>query len=45
MYSEPIITKTLTKFDDKPWTQDELARQAPMGLFQGYKSMAANPFG
>jgi 3-oxoacyl-[acyl-carrier protein] reductase len=45
MYSEPIIAKTLTKFDTKPWTQEELARQVPQGLLQGYKSMAANPFG
>ncbi len=45
MYSEPIMATNLTKFDSKPWTVEELIQQAPRGLFMGYKSPAANPFG
>lgn len=45
MYSESINATNLTKFDDKPWTMEELVQQAPRGLFMGYKSPAANPFG
>lgn len=45
MYSEPVIARNLTKFDDKPWTVEELTKQVPMGLLQGYRNPAANPFG
>jgi 3-oxoacyl-[acyl-carrier protein] reductase len=45
MYSESINSNNLTKFDSKPWTMEELIQQAPRGLFAGYKSPAANPFG
>ncbi|MBN1161768.1 MAG: SDR family oxidoreductase [Dehalococcoidales bacterium] len=45
MYSESIHSNNLTKFDSKPWTMEELVQQAPRGLFAGYKSPAANPFG
>jgi 3-oxoacyl-[acyl-carrier protein] reductase len=45
MFSEPIISNNLTKFDSKPWTMDELMQQVPRGLMVGYKSPADNPFG
>jgi 3-oxoacyl-[acyl-carrier protein] reductase len=43
MYSEPIHSHNLTKYDDKPWTLEEITQQAPRGLFTGYRSIAANP--
>jgi 3-oxoacyl-[acyl-carrier protein] reductase len=43
MYSEPQMANNLTKYDNKPWTVEELMQQAPRGLFAGYKSPAANP--
>lgn len=45
MYSEPAIARNLTKFDDKPWTVEELIQQVPRGLLQGYRSPAEFPFG
>ena len=45
IYTEPVISKTLTKFDDKPWTQDELAAQVPRGLLQGYRNLGEYPLG
>jgi 3-oxoacyl-[acyl-carrier protein] reductase len=45
MYSEPIHSNNLTKYDNKPWTMEELMQQAPRGLLMGYKNPAANPFG
>lgn len=45
LYSESIIGNNLTKFDDKPWTMDELMQQVPRGLFAGYHNPAENPFG
>jgi hypothetical protein len=44
MYSEPIHSNNLTKYDSKPWTMEELIQQAPRGLFMGYRNPAANPF-
>ena len=43
MYSEPIHSHNLTKYDSKPWTLDELKQQVPRGLLAGYKSPAENP--
>jgi 3-oxoacyl-[acyl-carrier protein] reductase len=43
MYSAPVISRSITKFGEGPWTQDELRQQAPRGLFMGYQSMADNP--
>jgi 3-oxoacyl-[acyl-carrier protein] reductase len=43
MYSEPQLANNLTKYDNKPWTVEELMQQAPRGLLAGYKSPAANP--
>jgi 3-oxoacyl-[acyl-carrier protein] reductase len=40
LYSEPELVRNLTKFDNKPWTQEELAKQAPFTLFMGYRSFA-----
>jgi 3-oxoacyl-[acyl-carrier protein] reductase len=40
LYSEPELVRNLTKFDNKPWTQDELKQQAPFALFMGYHSFA-----
>jgi 3-oxoacyl-[acyl-carrier protein] reductase len=45
MYSEPVSSNNLTKFDDKPWTMEELMQQVPRGLLSGYKNPAENPFG
>jgi 3-oxoacyl-[acyl-carrier protein] reductase len=45
MYSEPVSAFNLTKYDNKPWTMDELVQQVPRGLLSGYKSPAENPFG
>jgi 3-oxoacyl-[acyl-carrier protein] reductase len=45
MYSEAILSNNITKFENKPWTLEELQQQAPRGLFAGYKSPAENPFG
>ena len=43
MYSEPVHSHNLTKYDSTPWTLEELTQQAPRGLFAGYKSIAENP--
>ena len=43
LYSDPIIARSLTKFEAGPWTQEELAQQVQRGLFSGYKSPAENP--
>jgi 3-oxoacyl-[acyl-carrier protein] reductase len=45
LYSEAVMGFNLTKFDDKPWTMEELMQQVPRGLFAGYHSPAENPFG
>ncbi len=45
MYSEAILANNLTKFDNKPWTMEELTQQVPRGLLTGYKNPAAHPFG
>ena len=43
MYCEPVHSHNMTKFDEKPWTLEEITRQAPRGLFTGYRSIAKNP--
>ncbi|OGN99241.1 MAG: hypothetical protein A2Y58_03070 [Chloroflexi bacterium RBG_13_51_52] len=43
MYSEPVHSRNITKFDKKPWTVEELMQQAPRGLFIGYENIAENP--
>ncbi|MGD9143477.1 MAG: SDR family oxidoreductase, partial [Dehalococcoidia bacterium] len=43
MYSEPVHSHNLIKYDDKPWTLEEIQQQAPGALFAGYKSIAADP--
>ena len=43
MYSEPVHSHNLTKYDSKPWTLDELMQQVPRGLLMGYQSPAENP--
>lgn len=45
LYSDPAIVRNLTKFDDSPWTVEELTQQVPRGLLMGYRSLADNPFG
>lgn len=45
MYSEAVLANNLTKYDDKPWTMEELLQQVPRGLLTGYKNPAVNPFG
>lgn len=45
MYSESTLGNNLTKFDNKPWTMDEMLQQVPRGLLAGYKNPAENPFG
>ncbi len=40
LYSEPAIARSLVKFDNKPWTMEELQSQAPRGLFMDYESPA-----
>jgi 3-oxoacyl-[acyl-carrier protein] reductase len=42
LYSEPVIERQMAKFGEGPWTIDEIIRQAPRGLFNGYHSPAAN---
>jgi len=44
MYSEPVQSNNLTKFDNKPWTLEELMQQVPRGLLAGYRNPAENPF-
>jgi 3-oxoacyl-[acyl-carrier protein] reductase len=44
MYSEPEINKSIMKFDDTPWTVEEISQQVPRGLFMGYRSPAADPY-
>lgn len=43
MYSEPVHSHNMTKYDSQPWTLEEIQQQAPRGLFVGYKSIAENP--
>ena len=43
MYSTPVVARSITKFGEGPWTQEELRQQAPRGLFMGYHSIADNP--
>ncbi|HEY98156.1 MAG TPA: SDR family oxidoreductase [Dehalococcoidia bacterium] len=43
MYSEPVHSHNLTKYDSKPWTLEEIAQQAPRALFMRYQSIAENP--
>ena len=43
LYSEPQLANNLTKYDDKPWTIEELIQQVPRGLLTGYRNPAANP--
>jgi 3-oxoacyl-[acyl-carrier protein] reductase len=45
LYSDPAIIRNLTKFDDSPWTVEELKQQVPRGLLTGYRNLADNPFG
>lgn len=40
LYSEPEIARNMVKFDNKPWTLEELTQQAPRGLFTNYHSPA-----
>jgi len=44
LYSDPVITRNITKFGEGPWTQEELAQQVQRGLFSGYKSPAENTY-
>jgi 3-oxoacyl-[acyl-carrier protein] reductase len=44
LYSEPQIANNLTKYDNKPWTIEELMQQVPRGLLTGYHP-AINPHG
>lgn len=43
LYSESVHSHNMTKYDEKPWTLEELKQQAPRGLLAGYKSPAENP--
>jgi 3-oxoacyl-[acyl-carrier protein] reductase len=45
LYSEAVLAHNLTKFDNKPWTTEELLKQVPRSLLTGYRTPAANPFG
>jgi 3-oxoacyl-[acyl-carrier protein] reductase len=40
LYSEPDIKRNLMKYDNKPWTVEEIKQQAPLSLFMGYHSFA-----
>ena len=40
LYSEPIEKTSVTKYSPEMWTQEELERALPRGLFAGYKSLA-----
>lgn len=40
LHREPVISNTLIKYSDDFWTNEELDRQLPMGLFAGYRSIA-----
>lgn len=40
LHREPTTSNTVIKFSSDYWTNDELNRQLPMGLFNGYKSIA-----
>ncbi len=43
IYSDPEITRNITKFGEGPWTIEELTQQVPRGLLMGYQAPAANP--
>ena len=45
LYSEATLAHHITKFENKPWTMEEMMQQVPRGLLAGYKTPAANPFG
>jgi len=40
LHREPTTTTSIMKFSDEYWTNEELNRQLPMGIFAGYKSIA-----
>ena len=40
LYSQPAIVRNLVKFDDHPWTLEEIMEQAPKALFMDYRSPA-----
>ena len=40
LYSEPIEMASVTKYSPDFWTQEELEKALPRGLFAGYKSLA-----
>ena len=44
MYSEPVLSNNLTKYDSKPWTVEELIQQAPRSLFAGYHPPATSTY-
>jgi 3-oxoacyl-[acyl-carrier protein] reductase len=44
MYSEAVTAFSMTKMDKKPWTMDEILKQAPRGLFAGYHNPVEHPF-
>jgi 3-oxoacyl-[acyl-carrier protein] reductase len=42
LYSDPVISRSLTKFGKEPWTLEELMQQVPRGLLGGYHAPADN---
>ncbi len=40
LYSEPSIKASIIKYSPEYWTLEELDRQLPRGIFQGYSSIA-----
>jgi 3-oxoacyl-[acyl-carrier protein] reductase len=40
LYSDPVIVSNLVKYDNQPWSMEELLQQVPRNLMAGYKSPA-----
>ena len=45
LYSEPVTSHNITKFDQGPWTLDELVQQVPRSLLRGYKNPVKDRLG
>ena len=44
LYADPFIAHNMTKFGEGPWTVEEIAQQAPRGLFTGYLNPAEHTY-
>jgi 3-oxoacyl-[acyl-carrier protein] reductase len=44
LYSDPVIARNMTKFEEAPWTVEEIMQQAPRALFTGYLNPAEHTY-